>query len=487
MNTEIIILILGLLLFTAVMTTTLSSKLGLPSLIVFLAVGMALNSFIMFDNAFLAQLIGTIALVIILFDGGIQTTKLTVKNAISYASILATIGVLITSFIVGVATVFILELSWKQGLLFGAIVGSTDAAAVFSILGNKQIKQKIKSILEVESGTNDPMALFLTVTMINLLTMPDASLLTSALLFVWQMIGGALLGLLIGYITVKLINFVELEATGLYPILALTLAFLTYGLSSPLKVSGLLAVYVFALYLGNHPLSYRANIIRFGESFAWMAQMTMFILLGLLVFPSQLPGIMIQGLLIAIVLMFVARPISVWLTLFWTDLSKKELTFISWAGLRGAVPIILATYALLAEVENSELIFNVVFFVVLLSALLQGMTLVPLANKLGLNKGEAHTSPYHFDMIASEVTEVDIREYLVKSGSPWANKKIHELGLPRQSNINAVVRDDKLYVPDGNFEIQTNDILYIIASKKLHLNIQKELAKLKAKKERPVK
>lgn len=168
------------------------------------------------------------------------------------------------------------------------------------------------------------MALFLTITMINLLTMPDASILTSVLLFIWQMIGGAMLGLLIGYVAVKLINFVELEATGLYPILALTLTFLTYGLSSPLKVSGLLAVYVFALYLGNHPLSYRANIIRFGESFAWMAQMTMFILLGLLVFPNQLPSIMIQGLLIAIILMFVARPISVWLTLFWTDLTKEN-------------------------------------------------------------------------------------------------------------------------------------------------------------------
>ncbi|MCG3399523.1 potassium/proton antiporter [Staphylococcus massiliensis] len=472
-GTELIILILGILLFTAVVTTTLSNKLGLPSLIVFLAVGMFMNIFYKFDNAYLAQLIGNIALVIILFDGGIQTTKQTVKRAISYASILATIGVLITSLIVALGTMFILNMSWQHSLLVGAIVGSTDAAAVFSILGNKRISPKIKSILEVESGTNDPMALFLTITMISIITMPDASIFNYMLMFIWQMLGGALLGLLVGYLTLKLINFITLEATGLYPILAITLSFITFGIASYIHVSGLLSVYVFALFLGNHPLSYRTSIIRFGESFAWIGQMAMFILLGLLVFPTNLVSVMWEGLLIALVLMIIARPLSVWLTLSFTDLKPKELWFISWAGLRGAVPIILATYALLDGVKEANLIFNVVFFVVLLSALLQGMTLEPLANKLGLSKGEAVTSPYQFYMLASEVSKVDIREYIIRSHSKWNGKTLADLDLPRRVNINAVVRDDELHIPDGNFSLKANDIIYILAEKDIHQKLHK--------------
>ena len=476
-TTDLIILFIGFLLFIAISTTTLSSKLGLPSLIVFLLVGMGLNSFFTFNNALIAQAIGTMALITILFDGGVQTSYQKVKSSLTYAGILATVGVFITTLIVAVATMFILDLSWQQGLLFGAIVGSTDAAAVFSILGNKKINLKIKNILEVESGTNDPMALFLTTMMISLILIPDATIFESVLMFIWQMVGGVIVGVLAGYAGVYLINWMKLEATGLYPILALTLAFLTYGVSSWMNVSGLLAVYLFSLVLGNQPLSYRTSIVRFGESFAWMGQMSMFILLGLLVFPSSLVSIMWEGLLIALILMFIARPISVFATLFWTDLTTKQLTFISWAGLRGAVPIILATYALLAKVPSSELIFNVVFFVVLLSALLQGMTLLPLANWLGLNKGESISSPYHFDMVAGEVSEMDIREYIITPNSSWKNKAIQDLDFTDRVNINAVVRDNQLLMPEGSLVLEKNDIVYILASKDTHQYIKSYMAK----------
>jgi len=377
LNVDNFILLASLLLIIGVLTTKFSSRLGVPALILFLAVGMIVGSdglgFIYFDNANYAQLIGVLALIIILFEGGLQTRWNTVKSVLTPSLSLATIGVLLTTSIVAVAAKLIFDVSWFEAFLFGSIVGSTDAAAVFAVLKGQNIKARLGATLEAESGTNDPMAVFLTLLFIQFLTTGGGNIFLSILLFFWQMGIGLLLGFIFGKVATFAINKINLDSSGLYPIFALAFALLTYSFAAFINASGLLAVYVAALVIGNSDLTYRTSIFRFNEGFAWMMQILMFIMLGLLVFPTQLFtfDVMLKGCLIAIVLLVVARPIAVFLSTIKMGFNFKEKIFLSWAGLRGAVPIVLATFPMLAGIENSQLIFNVVFFVVLTSALLR--------------------------------------------------------------------------------------------------------------------
>ncbi|USK34593.1 potassium/proton antiporter [Bacillus sp. F19] len=461
-----IILILAVLLTIGVMTAKFSSRLGLPSLVFFIVVGMVLNNYIYFDNAKLAQLFGIIALVIIIFDGGLQTKWVDVKKILVPSSMLATIGVFITMIIIGVFAKFILDLTWLEGLLFGAIVGSTDAAAVFAVLGNKNIRKKLTSTLEAESGTNDPMAVFLTVTIIHLIGQPDTSFIGLVLRFFWEMGFGLAAGLLFGKLAVWTINKINLDSSGLYPVLSLAFAILTYSLTTFAHASGLLAVYVMAVIVGNSDLTYRHSIIRFNEGFAWMMQILMFILLGLLVFPNQLLDIVWEGLLLSVILMIVARPIGVFISMFASKFSVKEKLFISWAGLRGAVPIVLATYPMLSGLENSQLIFNVVFFVVLTSALLQGATLTPLANKLNLSESKKNSVPHTLELISIGKTNNEMIELEVGEGATVSGKELKDIELPNDALITAVIRDEKLHTPRGDTNIFSGDTLYILVSKK---------------------
>ncbi|ASN05072.1 potassium/proton antiporter [Virgibacillus necropolis] len=466
------IFLVALLLIVSVLVTKFSTRLGVPSLVLFIGVGMLVGSdglnFIYFDNAKIAQLIGVLALIIILFEGGLQTKWSTIKPVLPSATILATIGVLVTSLVVGVAAKYILDLSWLEGILVGSIVGSTDAAAVFSVLKGKNIKGNVKSTLEAESGSNDPMAMFLTLSVIQLITQEQSGIWMLIGTFFWQMGLGLVLGLIIGKVGSISINRINLDSSGLYPLFGIAFAFLTYSITSLVGASGLLAVYITALVIGNLDLTYRHSILRFNEGFAWMAQILMFVILGLFVFPTELFTFtnIVNGLLISVILIFVARPIAVFLNLIKSPYHFKEKLFLSWAGLRGAVPIVLAIFPMLAELENSQIMFNAVFFVVLTSTLVQGSTITYMTRKLGL-EGEAKTEPIHtLELISIGKTNVEMVEYYVTKKNTIIGQTLEELVLPDNSLINAIIRDGNIITPNGQTTIKEKDTLYILASRK---------------------
>lgn len=459
------IFVLSVLLIIGVATTKFSTRLGLPSLVLFIGVGMIASQYIFFDNAKITQLVGILALIVILFEGGMQTKWKSMKTVLPAAASLATIGVLLTTVGIGVVAKFVLDLTWLEGMLFGAIVGSTDAAAVFAVLGNKNIKPHITATLEAESGTNDPMAVFLTVTFISLIQAEAGPLISLIGSFFWQMGIGLIVGLLLGKATVWSINKINLDSSGLYPVLAMGFAIFTYAFTTAIGASGLLAVYVMAVLVGNSDLTYRHSIFRFNEGFAWMMQICMFILLGLLVFPNQLRDVIWQGLLLALILMFVARPIGVYISLLFSKFSPKEKLFVSWAGLRGAVPIVLATYPLLAGIDNADLLFNVVFFVVLLSALFQGATLTPFAEKLQL-VGKAPVSvPHSLELVSMGKTNTEIIEIVVDAESEIDGKELKHVELPSDTLITAVIRGERVITPRGDTVIYGGDVLYVLVSK----------------------
>jgi potassium/hydrogen antiporter len=464
-NSDNIIFLFSILLVIGVITTKFSSRLGLPALVLFIAVGMALNHFIYFTNAFFTQLFAILALIIILFDGGMKTSWQKIKPGIKPAVSLATIGVLCTTVIVGFFAKLILNISWMESFLLGAIVGSTDAAAVFSVLGNKNIKGRLTSTLEAESGTNDPMAVFLTVSFLHLVQNSQAPLLPMVLEFFWEMGFGLAMGLLMGWISVKTINKINLDSSGLYPVLALSLAILTYSLTTILKGSGFLAVYIMAVYLGSFDFTYHFSVSRFNQGFAWMMQIFMFILLGLLVFPHQLMQIGWGALILSFVLIIVARPISVFLSTLLSKFSIREKLFISWAGLRGAVPIVLATYPLLSGIEHAQFIFNTVFFVVLTSALIQGSTISWLGKVLKLSHGEKVVPPHRIELLSIGKTNLGMLEIQIPPHSKAANKEIGQLDFPDDVLVTGIIRGEKLLTPNGETEVYEGDNLYILTPK----------------------
>ncbi|WP_188454864.1 potassium/proton antiporter [Virgibacillus oceani] len=470
-----LIFLFSAMLIIGVVATKFSSRLGLPSLVLFLLVGMALNKLVYFENVELTQLIGILALIVILFDGGAHTKWNHIRPIIGAASTLATLGVLLTTVVTGLAAMYILNFSLLEGMLFGAIVGSTDAAAVFSVLGNKNIKKRLTSTLEAESGSNDPMAVFLTVAFIEMIQIPDSSIWTAIGSFFIQMALGLLFGLILGKIIVLIINHIKLDAAGLYPVLAMGMAIFTYVITDLAGGSGLLAVYVMAVLVGNSDLMYRFTISRFNEGFSWMMQIVMFILLGLLVFPNQLLDVSWQGIILSVILMFIARPIAVFICMIFMKYNAKEQLFISWAGLKGAVPIVLATYPIVAGIENSHIIFNAVFFVVLISALVQGSTLSWLASKLGLTGDKDHHDAPSMQLINLGNTDSEIMEVAITSESPAVNVSLIDLELPSNTLIIGIVRDGELITPTGNSVIENHDTLYVLINKRIRDKVKKVL------------
>ncbi|MDQ0299995.1 cell volume regulation protein A [Salibacterium salarium] len=466
------VLLAALLLIVGVMVTKFSSRLGMPSLILFILVGMLIGSdglgIIYFDNAKQAQLVGIMALVIILFEGGTQTKWSTIRSVIWPSLSLATIGVLITSMLVGLAAKYIVDLTWMESFLLGAIVGSTDAAAVFASLKERNIKTKIASTMEAESGTNDPMAVFLTLVFIELITVNEPNYWLVFGSFFWQMGVGLIIGILLGKVASMSINRINLDSSGLYPIFALSFALLTYSVASLLNASGFLAVYIAALIIGNSELTYRHSIFRFNEGFAWMAQILMFIILGLLAFPEQIlsPSVIGSGLLLSAVLILIARPIATYLSTLGMKYSAKEKLFLSWAGLRGAVPIVLATFAIVADVESGPMIFNVVFFIVLTSALIQGSSISFLSNKLGLSGPKKETPTHSLELISIGKANAEIIEFKTEENTSIVGKSLQDIDFPDSVLISAIVRDDELVTPYGETIIQENDFLYILVSRK---------------------
>ncbi|GER84362.1 K+/H+ antiporter [Thermogemmatispora aurantia] len=391
MHFESALLVASLLLLLSVLAWKIAGKLGIPALLLFLGLGMLAGSDgpggIYFDNAQLAQAVGIVALVLILFAGGLETRWSMVRPALGGALLLSTLGVLLSALVVALFSAWLLHASPLEGLLLGALISATDAAAVFSVLAarNLHLSGQLLPLLELESGTNDPMAVFLTLGLIRLLSEPETPLLSVLLLFVQQMGIGLVLGLVIGGLAIWLIRQLHLDVEGLYQVLTIALALFTYAATALLGGSGFLAVYLVGLLLGNSRVEGIERIGRFHDSLAWLMQIAMFLILGLLVFPSRLPAVALAGVLITLVSVLVARPLAVLLALLpLRRMPLREKLFVAWVGLRGAVPIVLATFPLLAGLPRAELLFDLVFFVVLASVLLQGTTVPLVAGRLGV-------------------------------------------------------------------------------------------------------
>lgn len=469
----------ALLLLLSILTSRASGRLGIPALLIFLAIGMLAGSDgpggIYFDNARLAQGLGVTALVLILFAGGLETRWARVRPVLWRGLSLSTLGVSLTALLIALFAKFILQFTWLEGLLLGAVVSSTDAAAVFAVLRSQSVSLKadLEQLLELESGSNDPMAIFLTVALIQLQVTDNASLLTVIPMFFFQMGVGAALGYSMGKAMHWIVNRVNLEYEGLYQVLTLSLALLTYGLAEIANGNGFLAAYLAAIVFGNSDFIHKRSLIRFHDGLAWLMQIAMFLTLGLLVFPHNLIPILGAGLMVSLFLLFVARPASVYLSLLFARMSGREKTLVAWVGLRGAAPIILATFPLLAGVPRAEMYFNLVFFIVLISGLLQGPTIPMLARWLGVDAplSAKRKSPIEYE--PSGKTKSDLVEITIPMHSPIAGQRILDVGFPPGSLVVLILRGEETVVPSGGAILKAGDELVLFAN-------QDELARIKA-------
>lgn len=464
------LLLAGGLLLAGVVATKTASRWGIPALVLFLALGMILGSdisgLVYFDDPFLAQFVGTAALVVILFEGGLQTRWKNLRPVIVPSITLATLGVVISAAVTGVLAMWVLRLdSWYTALLIGAIVGSTDAAAVFSVISGKSIKKRLSATLEAESGINDPMAIFLTILILSWAQGSGMAWWEAVLFLVQQMGLGLGLGLALGKGGAWGLQRLRMGASGLYPIFLFALAIFGFAATSWLGGSGFVAVYAMGVILGGAEIPYRQSILRFYEGQAWMAQMVMFIILGLLVFPRSLPEVIGPGLLLAAGLMFIARPISVWLCTLGMGFAFKEKVLLAWGGLRGAVPIVLATFPMVAGLPESDLIFNIVFFVVLTSALIHGATISPFASRLGLVEGLTAPKAMTLELVSMERVNADLIEVELPEGAAVVGCRLAELQLPAKITVSAILRGHQVVSPRGNTRLAAGDVLFILASK----------------------
>jgi potassium/hydrogen antiporter len=469
---DTLILVTGILVLLGIISSKLSTRLGMPVLVLFLLVGMLAGSEgigrIDFEDYRLAHAIGTVALAIILFDGGLGTSMAAIRISWKPSILLATVGVGITALITGVAASYILGISLLEGLLLGSIVSSTDASAVFSVLrwGGVGLPKKIASILEVESASNDPMAIFLTIGCIELLLGNmtfGPKLLT---LFASQMVMGTVVGLLGGYGAIWLVNRIELGAAGMYPLVVSAFCLLTYGLAVKLNGSGFLAVYLAGVVVGNKQVMFQHSVRRFHDAIAWLSQIIMFVTLGLLCFPSRLLEVSGKAILITIVLMLVARPLAVLVSALPFRFNLRELTFVSWVGLKGAVPITLATFPLMFATPEkplqATLIFDVVFFTVVVSAIIQGTSLTPVARWLGLERPRDPDPPVTLEISSLRNVDGKVVDYTINSNSKAAGRLVKELALPTGVVIAMIARGQKIIPPQGNTLINAGDHVILV-------------------------
>ncbi len=463
-----LILVAGILLLLGIVSSKLSARLGIPVLVLFLLLGMVAGSEgiggIAFENYPLAHGIGTLALALILFDGGLRTPFTAVRAAWKPSLVLATVGVVITAVVTGLAASWILGLSPLQGMLLGSVVSSTDAAAVFSVLrsGGIGLPKRLSAILEIESGSNDPMAIFLTIGCIELLAQPETG--PSALLglFASQMLLGTVIGITMGHFGARMVNRIELTAAGLYPVLVSTVCLLTFGIAAQLGGSGFLATYLAGMTIGNQKIVFRGGILVYHDALAWFSQIVMFVILGLLSFPSRLLSVSGQAMLIGLVLIFVARPLAVSLSLLPFRMRWRELSLLSWVGLKGAVPITLATFPLMMGTPQAGLLFDVVFFIVVMSALVQGCSLPMVSRWLGLRVRVAPASSVTLEMSSLRNVDGEVVEYSVDERSRASGRKVRELALPDGAVIAMLVRENHIIPPQGGTEVLSGDHVIVV-------------------------
>ena len=468
-----ILLVGSLLLLVSIVAGNISGRFGVPTLILFLIVGILAGSEgiggIYFDDINVAQFIGIIALNFILFSGGLDTSWQIIKPIAWRGISLSTIGVFMTGLTVGIFVHFILDFSLAEGLLLGAIVSATDAAAVFSILRNKgvKLKGKVGAVLEFESGSNDPMAYFLTITLTGIVASGQFDTWTFLFSLAKEFLIGGLMGYCMGRISHWVINNIKLGSEGLYPVLVLGLAMFTYSITHIIGGNGFLAIYLSALVLGSRDFIHKRSLLKFYDGQAWLMQIVLFLTLGLLVFPSRVIPLIPVGLLIAAFLMFIARPVGVFTSLAFSKTSIRSKLFISWVGLRGAVPIVFATYPMIAGLDKAGIIFNLVFFISITSVLLQGTTLPLMAKWLRVTEQPPATQGKEAAELIPANNEIKI--VTLNSKSAVVGKRIVDLHFPSSTYITLIKRNDRYIQPTGSDRLIAGDRLLVLSSNEKEL------------------
>lgn len=466
LSPENILLVGSLLLLISIVAGKTSSRFGVPTLILFLIVGILAGSEgiggIYFDDPHIAQFIGITALNFILFSGGLDTNWQTIKPVLWRGISLSTIGVFVTAITVGLFVHFVFHFSLLEGLLLGAIVSATDAAAVFSILRTRgiKLKGKVGAVLEFESGSNDPLAYFLTISLTGIIANGHFDGWQFAFHFIKEFVIGAAMGYCMGRFSHWLINNIKLGSDGLYPVLVLGLAMFTYSFTHVIGGNGFLAIYLSALVLGNRDFIHKRSLVKFYDGQAWLMQIVLFLTLGLLVFPSQVIPVMGSGLLIAAFLIFIARPAGVFTALSFAKTSIRSKLFISWVGLRGGVPIVFATYPLIAGLDKAGLIFNLVFFISVSSVLVQGTTLPLMAKWLRVTEPPAETNEIsdNKSYIADKMKEI-----VITASSKVNGKKIVDLHFPASVHILSIKRNGQYIQPAGSDKLLAGDHLLVLS------------------------
>ena len=474
MDEGVMLLIVGAVLASSILVAFGASRAGVPSLVAFLALGMLLGSDgpggIEFDDAELAREVGVIGLAAILFEGGLATSRRRLREVAVAAAVLSTVGVVVTTVLTGAGAYFLFDLSWLESVLLGAVVSSTDAAAVFATLRFTNIRRRLARTLEAETGGNDPMAIALTVGLIEWIQEPRFGFVDVALLVVRELGIGLVVGVLVGFAATWAFARLPHSIGAFAPVASVAIGALSFGLADVVGGSGFLAVYLVGLAIGSTPSRYRSQLVAFHEGLAFLAQVAMFVVLGLLVFPGDLPSVALSGLGLAALLVFLIRPIAVWVSTQLSDFNWRERALLGWAGLRGAVPIVLGSIVLSSGLESGKTIFNAVFFVVLVSALLQGTTLEWVAGRLGVvSPGPRGVAP---PLEVPALSSLDLVDFVVAPDHSIAGSLVRELGLPRSALVAVVTRGVETIPPRGSTVIQPGDRLFVLIPRSLRPELE---------------
>ena len=461
-----LILVAGALLAGGIAASLLAQRIRLPGLLLFLGLGMAIGSdgldWIDFEDYELARTIGIVALALILFEGGLIAGFDEIRPVLRPALGLALVGTFATAAITGMAAVWLFDLDTLEGLLLGSIIASTDGAAIFALLRGSTLRRKLARTLEGEAGFNDPVAVLLVIGFIDWIQEPGYGLGDMAILFVLELGVGAAVGIAVGWLAVQGLQRTRLDSTGLYPVASLATAAVAYGAADTLHGSGFLAVYVAGLALGSARIPAKRTVTVFHQGLAWVAQIAMFLALGLLVFPSQLDEVAIKGTALALVLVLVARPLATFLSTAFDRFSIADRVVLGWAGLRGAVPVVLATFPVIEGVPGSRTFLHIVFFAVVISTLLQGTTFEPLAKRLGVTTSEPALPRPLAETGTIRRLGAEVVEFPVEPAYALVGQRVRDLGLPRDALLSVIVRGEEAVLPRGSTRIEAGDRLHVV-------------------------